>query len=147
MQLEEKDKKYMQRCLELARQAKALGYTAVGSLIVKDDKVIGEGCEGAESLPEMMKHAELAAIITAKSHQNSQYLEKCTLYTTVEPCFMCAYLIRQSRISRVVYGIPTPEVGGASSEFPFLTSAEFTKWPEPPEVVSGVLAEACEALL
>lgn len=137
------DENYMHRCLDLAVQAKSNGKTAVGSVIVKDNRIIAEGIEGSGELPASLAHAEMIAILNAHKSLNSKDLSDCILYTTVEPCFMCSYLIRQSNIKKVVFGITTPETGGASSEFPFLTSAKIRKWHPPPEVIEGVLKEAC----
>lgn len=139
--------KYMHRCLELAAKAKSNSKTAVGSLIVKDGNIISEGIEGSDELPESLAHAEMIAIVNAIKHFESKDLSDCILYTTVEPCFMCSYLIRQTKIKEVVFGITTPETGGASSEFPFLSAANIHKWYPPPNVIEGILIEECENIL
>jgi tRNA(adenine34) deaminase len=107
--------------------------------------VIGEGIEGAGDVPGLLAHAELLAILEAIRAGRSSDLSGCTLYTTVEPCYMCSYLIRRTRITRVVFGAATA-AGGATSSFPFL-GATMEPWGAPPEIVSGLLEEACTALL
>ncbi len=141
-----KHKKYMRRCLELAAEAKAQGHTPVGCVIVRGEEIISEGTEGGESLPGIFAHAEALAILHAMQSPMKD-LSHCILYTTVEPCFMCAYLIRQTKIGQVVFGITTPEVGGASSNYPFLAAKEIVKWSDPPLIVEGILAKACLALI
>jgi|SRR5690625_244981 len=139
--------KYMTRCLELAQKAKAAGHTAVGSLIVKDGKILTEASEGSGELPQMTAHAEMIAVLKAVQITANKDLSGTWLVTTVEPCFMCSYLIRQTGISKIIYGTTTDETGGDSSQFPFLTSDKIRKWAPAPEVVGGVMAAECRAIL
>lgn len=139
-------KAYMEQCLKLAMIAKAGGKTAVGSIIVQNGEIIGEGIEGDSRLPGVVSHAEALAIIAAMEHSGSKKLSDCILYTTVEPCFMCSYLIRQTEIGMVVYGTTTEEVGGDSSGFPILKVTN-KKWQTAPSIVDGILREKCVALL
>lgn len=143
----ERDEKFMKQCIVLAGQALKYGKTPVGSIIVKNDEILSEGIEGDNRLPEMMAHAEMIAVLDATERTASKDLSGCTLYTTVEPCYMCSYLIRSSGISRIVYGIPTHETGGATSAFPFLLSNDFERWKAAPKVTAGVLEKECEALM
>lgn len=138
--------KFMKRCLELASLAKKNKQSPVGSVIVKDNKVIASGVEGSEELPDMLAHAEIIAILNAVKYTGSEDLSECELYTTVEPCFMCSYLIRKTKIRRVVYGMETEETGGINSTFPFLKTGNFTKWNKPPEIIGGILREECKNL-
>lgn len=139
--------KYMKRCLELATQAKSNNKTAVGSLLVKDGVIIAEGIEGSIELPDIISHAEVVAIIKAIEYAGSKDLCGYTLYTTVEPCFMCSYLIRQTKIKEVIYGTTTPETGGQSSLYPILSTIKIQKWQLPPEVIDGILEEECYNIL
>lgn len=136
----------MKRCLELATEAKSRGKTAVGSLIVKNDVIIAEGIEGAPDLPGIMSHAENIAILKAIDQLGTRNLESCRLYTTVEPCFMCSYLIRQTRITKVIYGTKTP-AGGDTSAYPILRAENIAVWGHPPEIIGGILQADCEKLL
>lgn len=139
--------KYMRRCLELAAMSKEKGKTAVGSVVVKDRKIIAAGMEGAEDLPDILSHAEVMAIINAAKYTGSEDLSDCALYTTVEPCFMCSYLIRKTKIKKVIFGVRTKDTGGVSSAFPFLLSDKVLHWPPPPQIVEGILAVECEKML
>lgn len=139
--------KYMRRCLELAAMAKANGKVAVGSVVVKDKKIIATGMEGAEDLPDILSHAEVVGIINAIKYTGSEDLSSCTLYTTVEPCFMCSYLIRKTKIKKVVFGTKARNTGGISSAFPFLSSDNISCWPTAPQIVEGILKEDCEKML
>lgn len=139
--------KYIRRCLELAALAKENGKTAVGSVIVKDRKIIAAGMEGSEDLPDILSHAEVITIINAIKYTGSEDLSNCTLYTTVEPCFMCSYLIRKTKVKKVVFGAKSKNTGGISSAFPFLRSDNISCWPPAPQIVEGILADECEKML
>lgn len=134
---------HMRRCIELALIAKNRGDTPVGSIVVLNGKIIGEGIEELPTTNNLSGHAELLACQDAVNHTGSRQLAGTTLYTTAEPCFMCSYAIRQSRISLVVYGVETPDVGGVTSVTPILTETNLAGWASPPAVVAGVLLKEC----
>ena len=138
---------FMQRCLELARRAGVSGDTWVGSLIVFKGQIIEEGIERVKASHDLTAHAEIEAVKEACTKLASNNLEGCILYTTAEPCFMCSQIIRQTRISQVVFGRRVPDTGGVTSKFPILTDASYDKLAPPPMVVAGVLADECELLL
>lgn len=138
---------YMRRCLQLAAGAKATGHTAVGSLLLRDGEIVAEGGEGDGRLPGLLAHAEVVAIVEACRKLQTQNLEGCVLYTTVEPCFMCSYLIRVTRISGVVYGAPTNGTGGVLSAYPLLSADDIDPWSHTPSIRGGVLHDACLKML
>lgn len=138
---------WMRRCLALAGAARSHRHTAVGSLIVLDGLVVAEGEEGEDSLPAPLAHAEAVAVLKVIGQLPAPQLSQATLYTTVEPCLMCAYLVRRSRIGKVVYGTVTEGAGGVSSPYPILTAPDIPGWGNPPEVVGGILEEECRLLL
>ncbi|HET7566027.1 MAG TPA: nucleoside deaminase [Gemmatimonadaceae bacterium] len=138
---------YMRRCLELARRALAAGDVPVGALIVREGHVIGEGYERTRACLDPAAHAEIEAIRDACRTLGSLDLSGATLYTTVEPCVLCAYGVRQTRIRRVVFGVRAGALGGASGPYPLLTDTASTAHAAPPVVQEGVLAEQCRRLL
>jgi tRNA(adenine34) deaminase len=137
---------YMRRAISLARIALANGDTPVGSLVIRKRKIIAEGFEAVKMQVDVSGHAELIAIRNACSALQTFDLSGCTLCTTAEPCFMCSYAVRHTRISKVIIGRPTPRVGGISSLHPILTDAQIPGWGRPPDIVSGVLEAECCAL-
>lgn len=137
----------MRRCLVLGRAALQAGETPVGSLIERDGTILGEGQESTRSLLDPSAHAEVQAVRAACRNLGSTDLSGSTLYTTVEPCVLCAYAIRRAGVSRVVYGIPAGQAGGVTSSYAILTDSTLTGWPAAPDVIEGVLAEECRALL
>ena len=137
---------YMAQCIVLAQLAKARGDSPVGSIIVKNGRVIGEGIEGGKTHKDITFHAEIEAIRQATANLQSSDLSGCTLFTTHEPCIMCSYVIRHHKISIVVAGLSSGEIGGYSSGFPLLSDTTIEKWGTPPEIRTGVSEEACRCI-
>jgi len=137
---------YMHRCVALGILASHRGDSPVGALIVKDGHVIAEGIEGNHSNMDITFHAEIEAIRHATHAMKSQDLSDCILYTTHEPCIMCSYVIRHAKISTVVIGATTGEIGGFSSQYPILKDTSIKIWGTPPTVVTGVLEDKCRGL-
>jgi tRNA(adenine34) deaminase len=137
----------MRRCLALGHAALEAGEVPVGALVVRGDVVLGEGYEGVRTLLDPSAHAEVQAIRAACRSLGSVNLSGCTVYSTVEPCVLCAYVIRRAGVSRVVYGVPAGQAGGSTSRYAILQDAALAGWPVTPEIVSGILADECLALL
>ena len=94
--------KYLQRASQLAIQAQALGHHPFGELLLGPDldtTLIEQGNIDA------VNHAESSLIRAAAARFSTDYLWECTLYTTVEPCAMCAATQYWANIGSVVYGI------------------------------------------
>jgi len=138
---------WMKRCLELASQAKVQGNTAVGSLITIENILMVESEELTPSGDDPFAHAELVAVREACRKLSTRKLSNATLYTTVEPCFLCSYAIRSAGLQRVVIGCLTPEIGGASSNYPILAATDITKWGIPPKITWHILEQECRQML
>jgi len=144
---ESMDEKFMHRCLELAQAARTMGEAAVGCVVVDGDAIIGEGMESTRTMLDHSAHAEVLAMQAASQMLQSLKLNGTTLYTTVEPCVLCSWVIRKAGIARVVYGVPAGEAGGFTSQYTVLKDADLNEWVSPPEIVSGVLQDECEKLM
>ena len=138
---------YMRRCLALGRAALEAGEIPVGALVVRGEEVVGEGFEGVRGGLDLSAHAEVQAIRAACQRLRTVDLSGSILYTTVEPCVLCAYVVRRAGMSCVVYGIPAGQAGGLTSRYDLLADPALTGWPAPPEIVSGILGEESRALL
>lgn len=124
----------MKRCEALAAIAAERGESPVGSVVVMDGEIIGEGVEAGKAEQDVTFHAEVVAVREAvKTHGKD--LSAATLYTTHEPCILCSYVIRHHRIGRVVIQKAVAHIGGASSNYPILRASDIPIWPSPPEVV------------
>ena len=142
----EQHERFMHRCIELATIARSRGNTPVGSVVVIDAEVVGEGIEDLPRGLGITGHAEILACQQAVDKIGSRSLAGATLYTTAEPCFMCSYVIRQCGISLVVYGLATPTIGGVTSSHPILTDPSLSDWSPAPHTLGGVLRSECERL-
>lgn len=137
---------YMNICIALAKIAKQRGDSPVGSIIVKNGEIIGEGIEAGKTQNDITFHAEIEAIRHATKKLTKQDLSDCILYSTHEPCIMCSYVIRHTKISCIVTGLATGEIGGISSQLPLLVDKTITKWGQTPIVISGILEKQCADL-
>lgn len=145
-QATEVDLRYMRRCIELARQARASADHPVGALVVRDGEILGSGFESTRRLLDITAHGEVEALRDACRKVGALELPGSTLYTTTEPCYLCSFAIRQLGIARVVIGRPYPAAGGVTSHHPILCDSSLRCFGPPPVVVSGVLLEENEAL-
>jgi len=103
------DEDFMRRALEMAWRAREEDEVPVGSVIVFEDKIIGEGWNRPISAADPTAHAEIQAIRSAASHLKNYRLTGATLYVTLEPCEMCVGAMFHARIARVVYGATDPK--------------------------------------
>lgn len=133
------DEKYMAAAIEEARAAMAQDEIPIGAVVVADGQIIGRGHNLTEALHDVTAHAEMQAITAAAEWQGGKYLDKCTLYVTVEPCVMCAGAIGWSQLGRLVYGASDEKRG-------FQQLAPKALHPKT-VVVSGVMEEECSMLM
>jgi len=144
MQADPQDSAWMDRALELARAAADLGEVPVGAVAVKDGRIVGEGFNRRETDKDPLAHAEVLALRAAARTLDAWRLTGVTLYVTLEPCAMCAGALVQSRLSRLVYGTVDPKAGAVGTLYDI---ARDSRHNHRVEVVSGIRAEECAALL
>lgn len=134
----------MERALELAQKAAALGEIPVGAVVVdKDGNIVGEGYNQRETLCSPTAHAEMTAIESAAAKLGKRRLTDCTLYVTLEPCPMCAGAVMNAHLKRLVYGA-FDDKNGACASVAALFDEKFTHIPR---VKSRVLEQRCGAVL
>ena len=95
---------FMKKALQEANYAFFKDEVPVGCVIVCNNEIISRSSNMVELLNDSTAHAELIAITSAQNNLNSNNLENCTLYTTLEPCMMCYGAIYWSKIKTIVYG-------------------------------------------
>jgi tRNA(adenine34) deaminase len=116
----------------------------VGAILVRDNQVIAKGYNEKEKTQDPTDHAEIVAIRRACAAQKSWRLDGTTLYTTLEPCPICAETIMQARVSRLVFGAYDAHSGAVGSKFNLFIPGR----PYPiPQVIGGILQEECQELL
>jgi tRNA(adenine34) deaminase len=117
----------------------------VGAVVLNQvGQPLGRGRNQCLAATDPTAHAEIVALRRAAAAARSWRLDGCTLVVTLEPCTMCAGAIRNSRISRVVYGATDPRAGAAGSLWDVLRDRRLGP---PVEVLGGVLAGECAALV
>lgn len=133
------DEFYMQQALIEARTARDEDEIPIGAVIVSEGRIIARAHNNTERLNDVTAHAEMVAFTAAAEAIGGKYLNNCTLYVTVEPCFMCAGAAGWTQIGRIVYGASDPKRG-------FSKLGRDMLHPKT-EIVSGILEEECATLM
>lgn len=117
----------------------------VGAVVLSArGEVIGEGYNQREASYDPTAHAEVVALRAACARARTWRLDGCTLVVTLEPCTMCAGAVVLSRVARLVYGADDPKAGAVGSLWDVVRDRRVNHRPE---VVRGVLADECGAVL
>jgi tRNA(adenine34) deaminase len=138
----------MQRCIALSKTATSEGEFPFACVIVRNGEVVVETTNRVARDADVTRHAEIVAVSLAQKVLGTKDLSGCTLYTNVEPCAMCSFPIRETRISRVVYAIGSRLMGG-DSKWDVLGDPELAEvmpeaFGESPEVVRGYMRREAE---
>lgn len=112
----EKDKRFLEKAIALSRKGMQNGHGGpFGCIVVKDDEIVGEGCNMVTSANDPTAHAEVVAIRNACKQLNTYQLTACDIYTSCEPCPMCLGAIYWARPRRVMYA--NTKMDAASIDF------------------------------
>lgn len=131
-------RRFMEEALSEARSSLPED-VPVGAVIVREGKIIARAHNVREALNSPSGHAEVIAIEAAAKAIGDWRLTGCDIYVTLEPCPMCAGLIRSARIANLYFGAYDPEAGAAGSKYNLLSPAV--------SVFPLVLADESEELL
>jgi tRNA(adenine34) deaminase len=139
-----RDEQYMREALKLAHQAYTMGEIPVGAVIVAEDKIIARAHNEKELRNDATAHAEILALQRAAEYMGQWRLIEATLYSTLEPCPMCAGAMVNARLGRLVYASRDEKTGSAGSimdivRAPYLNHQVLVK--------AGVLQEESTQLL
>ena len=135
----------VRRALDAARLAGESGEVPIGAVVIgPDGEVLGVGANEREATSDPTAHAEVVALRAAAARLGTWRLDGCVLAVTLEPCPMCAGAAWLSRVQRVVFGAWNEEYGAAGSLWDVLRDGRLNHRRE---VVAGVLADECSALL
>ncbi len=139
------DTQCMRQCIAVAAEGAKMLDFPFGALVVHDGRVIS--CRHNEALDskQVYRHAELLALADAQRELTASQLKEVTLYSTVEPCAMCAFAVQELGIKRVVFGLRSPIMGGFS-KWPVLQDAQLGEafpntFGKAPEIVPDFLKE------
>ncbi len=136
---------YMGLALRAGEEAMARGDWPTGSVVVLDDEVVGTGQNRQNSLNDITVHAETDALRAAFKSLNRTSLEGATVYTSMEPCPMCAEAMRMARVARLVLGLRHKDLNRVDlGTYSIETYCKMLAWPL--EIVTGVRHAECFAL-
>jgi len=138
------DEEFMAEALKLAREAERAGEVPVGAVVVLDGTVIGRGRNAPVELHDPSAHAEMVALREAAYAIGNYRVEKATLFSTLEPCVMCAGALVTARIARLVFGARDLRFGGVRSKFQVADSELLNHRVE---IVEGVMGAECAELM
>lgn len=136
---------WMRLALDEAASTAGSRDVPVGAVVVAaDGRVLGRGHNVREASEDPTGHAELGALRAAAAAVGSWRLTGATLVVTLEPCTMCAGALVLARVERLVYGAEDPKAGAVGSLWDVVRDRRLNHRPE---VVAGVLADECAAVL
>ena len=135
----------MRAALAEAEAAVATGDVPVGAVVLDDvGTIVARGRNRREAAGDPTAHAEVEAIRAAARAVGGWRLDGLTLVVTLEPCTMCAGAVTSARLSRLVFGAADPRAGAVGSIWDVVRDQRLTPVPE---VIGGVLADECLAVL
>ncbi len=147
------DELLLRRALEVARRAQAHGNHPFGAILVgPDGEVLGERENGYLPDRDMTGHAERLLATDASRAHPPEVLARCTLYTSAEPCAMCAGAIYWAGIGRVVYGLSERRLRAITGDHPENPTLDlpcrtvFAAGQRPTEVVGPLLEDEAAAV-
>jgi tRNA(adenine34) deaminase len=133
------DEYFMKKAIDEAHKARDKDEIPVGAIIVYENRIIAKGHNLTEKLTDFTAHAEMQVFTSASEFLNNKYLNKCTLYVTLEPCVMCAGAAFWTRIGRLVIGASDERRGYDRISKSLLHSKT--------KVSKGVLKESCSKIM
>ena len=140
----EVDERWMRQAISAAREAQARGEVPVGTCIVSGDTLLALAGNRTRSDCDPTAHAEIVALRDAAHLVGNYRLAEVEVYSTIEPCAMCAGALIQARVKRLIYGAKDERAGAGESRFR-ICDTDFLNHRI--EVSSGVLGAECRALM
>lgn len=133
---------YMGLALRAGEEAMARGDWPTGSVVVLDGQVVGTGQNRQVSLNDITVHAETDALRDSFKKQRTTDLSGATIYTSMEPCPMCAEAMRMARVSRLVLGLRHADLKRTDlGTYSIEAYCKMLAWPL--EIVTGVRHAEC----
>jgi tRNA(Arg) A34 adenosine deaminase TadA len=135
---------FMQYAIKEAQIALSKNEIPVGAIIVKNNSIIASSHNKTYTENDPTLHAEICVIRQSCTILSSPRLDDCDLYSTIEPCIMCASVISNARIRRVYYGASQSKYGAyESSGYIFSNIKHYHK----PEIYSNISHDCCSKLM
>ena len=139
------DAQWMRRALAAAVEAGERGEVPIGACIVTNEgRVLAIAGNGTRTDCDPTAHAEIVALRAAARNFENYRLTGAIVYSTIEPCAMCAGALVQARVKRLVYGARDERFGAVETQFRLCDSGSLNHRME---ITPGVLAEECRNLM
>ena len=139
------DERWMREALRAARGAAGRGEVPVGACVVgPEGALLASAGNRTRADCDPTAHAEVLALRAAARRAGNYRLTGAVLYSTVEPCAMCAGALVQARVARLVYGARDEKAGAAESVFRVCDAGSLNHRME---LTAGVLGDECRALM
>ncbi|UCC11769.1 MAG: tRNA adenosine(34) deaminase TadA [candidate division WOR-3 bacterium] len=135
---------FMREAIKLAQKAFEEDEVPVGAVVVYKNQIIGRGHNQTEHLQDPTAHAEIIAITAAANALGSWRLEDVTVYTTIEPCIMCAGALVLARVKKIVFGARDEKFGGCGSIFDIVNEKKLNHQID---IEEGLLKEQAVGLM
>jgi tRNA(adenine34) deaminase len=140
----ESDEHWMSEAIRAARVAEAAGEVPVGACIIDSSGMLAIAGNRTRTDQDPTAHAEIVALREAARKIGNHRLSDAVIYSTIEPCAMCAGALIQARVKRLVYGARDEKAGAVESRFR-ICDTDFLNHRL--EIVSGVLETECRELM
>lgn len=141
----EEDEFWMRRAIEAAKAARDLNEVPIGACVVdKNGELLAVAENRTIAMSDPTAHAEILALREAARRIGNYRLTECTLYTTIEPCAMCAGALVNARIKRLIFGAHDERFGAVESVFRLCDNSSLNHRIE---ITKNVLAEDCRRLM
>ena len=115
--------------------------------IVKNGKILAKSYNTQRSSFDASAHAEINAIRLAGKRLKTKYLDDCTIYSTLEPCIMCAAAISYAGVKRIVYGLTLKDVFPNDKMFHFDIDKILSKSPKRIDITKNFMEEECRQII
>lgn len=143
--MNEPDEQFMIEAIKAAQEAQKLDEVPIGACLVdKDGRILAVASNRTISNSDPTAHAEILVLREAAAKIGNYRLVDSTIYTTIEPCAMCAGALVNARVKRLVYGAKDERFGAVETIFKICDSELLNHQIE---IVSGVLEKDCRALM
>ncbi len=138
------DEFFMKEALREAQKAFEKDEVPIGAVAVYKSQIIGRGHNQTEGLKDPTAHAEILAITAAANALSSWRLNDVEMFTTVEPCIMCAGALVLARVKRIIFGARDEKFGGCGSVFNVVNEPKLNHRME---ITEGVLKDQATSLM
>lgn len=139
------EKYWMQKAIEAAREAEKMDEVPIGACLVNEQgEILAIGGNRTRIDCDPTAHAEIVVLREAAKKKGNYRLTETTLYTTIEPCAMCAGALIQARVKRLVFGAHDERFGAVESVFRLCDTSSLNHQME---ITKGVLADECKKLM